>query len=99
MNHFKKGSVLINIGRGALVVEEDLIEAINSGHLKGATLDVVSEEPMPSAHPFWEHPNIFITPHVSGWNVDDAISDIAFNYNQLINNKPLLHEIERGRGY
>jgi len=99
LNHFKKGSVLINIGRGALVVEEDLIEAINSGHLKGATLDVLRKEPMPIAHPFWEHPNIFITPHVSGWNVDDAISDIAFNYNQLINNKPLLHEIERARGY
>jgi glyoxylate/hydroxypyruvate reductase A len=60
------GAWLINIARGALVVDADLIAALDRGHLAGATLDVFREEPLPAEHPFWGHPRIRITPHVSG---------------------------------
>jgi glyoxylate/hydroxypyruvate reductase A len=60
------GAWLINIARGALVVDADLIAALDAGHLAGATLDVFRREPLPAMHPFWAHPRIRITPHVSG---------------------------------
>lgn len=60
------GAWLINIARGALVVDADLIAALDRGHLAGATLDVFREEPLPAAHPFWAHPHVRVTPHVSG---------------------------------
>jgi glyoxylate/hydroxypyruvate reductase A len=60
------GAWLINIARGALVVDDALLGALDRGHLAGAVLDVFREEPLPPAHPFWHHPRIRITPHVSG---------------------------------
>jgi glyoxylate/hydroxypyruvate reductase len=60
-----KGAYLINVARGALVVDADLLTMLESGHLSGATLDVFREEPLPSTHAFWQHPKIRITPHVS----------------------------------
>ena len=61
----KKGAYFINSGRGNQVIEEDLIAAIDSGHLKGACLDVTRIEPLPSQSPLWQHPKITIWPHVS----------------------------------
>ena len=60
-----EGAFVINCARGRQVVEEDLIAALESGHLGGATLDVFDEEPLPAGHPFWRHPNVTITPHIS----------------------------------
>ena len=59
------GAYIINVARGAHVVDDDLIALIDSGHLAGATLDVFRQEPLPSAHPFWKHPKIRVTPHTS----------------------------------
>jgi glyoxylate/hydroxypyruvate reductase len=59
------GSFLVNVGRGAHLVEEDLLEALDMGHLAGAALDVFREEPLPPAHPFWRHPRILVTPHIA----------------------------------
>jgi guanidinopropionase len=58
---------LINLGRGAHLVDEDLLQALDQGQLAGATLDVFRDEPLPTAHPFWAHPKILITPHVAGF--------------------------------
>ena len=58
-----KGAVLINIGRGALVDEPALVEALRSGHLGGACLDVFEEEPLPASSPLWEMPNVLVSPH------------------------------------
>lgn len=58
-----RGAVLINIARGALVEEEALVEALRSGHLAGAGLDVFAEEPLPADSPFWEMPNVLVSPH------------------------------------
>ena len=61
----KEGAVLINISRGNIVEEEALLEALESGRLRGAALDVFAQEPLPEHHPFWKLPNVLITPHVS----------------------------------
>jgi glyoxylate/hydroxypyruvate reductase A len=60
-----KGGFLVNVGRGAHLVEEDLIAALDAGQLAGAALDVFREEPLPPAHPFWRHPRIAVTPHIA----------------------------------
>jgi glyoxylate/hydroxypyruvate reductase A len=60
-----KGASLINVGRGATIVDDDLIAALDSEHLEAATLDVFRVEPLPSDHPFWRHPGITVTPHVA----------------------------------
>ena len=60
-----KGAQIINVARGQHLVDGDLLEALNSGHIAGATLDVFHEEPLPSDHLFWEHPDILVTPHIA----------------------------------
>ncbi len=62
----KPGAVFYNIGRGATVDQEALLEALRSGRLGAAWLDVTDPEPLPGEHPFWAEPNCFITPHVAG---------------------------------
>ena len=59
-------SYLINMARGPHVVDQDLLEVIDSGHMTGALLDVFHQEPLPATHPFWQHPRIMITPHIYG---------------------------------
>ena len=95
----KPGARLINVGRGDLIVERDLLDALDNGQLSGAVLDVFREEPLPPEHPFWSHPRITVTPHVSGWHVDDGLLDVAENYKRLIAGEPLLHEVDRSAGY
>ena len=95
----KKGAVLINVGRGDLVIERDLLNNLNTDHLGGVVLDVVSTEPLPADSPLWSHPKVTITPHVSGWHLGDALKDVAENYRRLMDGSPLLHEVNRARGY
>ena len=68
-------------------------------NLAGAVLDVMSEEPLPAEHPLWLHPGVQLTPHISGYHLGDAVLDIAENYRRLQANEPLLHLIDRVRGY
>jgi glyoxylate/hydroxypyruvate reductase A len=95
----KRGAMLINVGRGDLVVETDLVAALDSGHLAGAVLDVFRAEPLPPGHPFWLHPGITVTPHVSGWRVTGGLETVAANYRRLLAGEPLLHEVDRAAGY
>jgi glyoxylate/hydroxypyruvate reductase len=60
------GAFLINAGRGAHVVDDSLLAALDSGHLGGAVLDVFREEPLPSNHVYWSHPKVVVTPHIAG---------------------------------
>jgi glyoxylate/hydroxypyruvate reductase A len=72
------GGYVINVARGAHLVDEDLIALIDSGHLAGATLDVFRTEPLPAAHPFWQHPRITVTPHTSARTLrEESIGQIA----------------------
>ena len=93
------GATLINAGRGDLIVEEDLMTALDTGPLAHAVLDVVRQEPMPPENPLWAHPKVTITPHVSGWHLGDAIKDVAENFRRLKAGEDILHEVDRTRGY
>ncbi|WP_372825986.1 2-hydroxyacid dehydrogenase [Polaromonas sp.] len=74
----RPGGYVINVARGAHLVDEDLIGLIDSGHLAGAMLDVFRTEPLPAGHPFWKHPKITITPHTSARTLrEETIVQIA----------------------
>jgi glyoxylate/hydroxypyruvate reductase A len=66
LSHLPRGAHLINVGRGATIVDDDLLALLDSGHLAGAVLDVFRTEPLPTEHPFWHHPKVTVTPHLSG---------------------------------
>jgi glyoxylate/hydroxypyruvate reductase A len=97
--HMKPGAYLINAGRGDLIQEQALLDAIDEERLGGAVLDVFKTEPLPRDHPFWGNPKITVTPHVSGWHLDGGFEDIAENYRRLISGGPLLHQVDRQAGY
>ncbi|MEZ2388166.1 D-2-hydroxyacid dehydrogenase [bacterium RCC_150] len=65
-DNMRAGARLVNVGRGAVVVEQDLIDAIDAGHLGGAALDVFEHEPLAAENPLWSHKNILVSPHASG---------------------------------
>jgi glyoxylate/hydroxypyruvate reductase A len=95
----KPGAVLVNVGRGDLIVDEALLASLDAGHLGGAVLDVFRTEPLPADHPFWRHPKVTVTPHVSGWHLTGGFDDVAENYRRLKDGRPLLHEVDRQAGY
>ncbi len=95
-----KGAHVINVARGAHLVEQDLIDALDSEQLSGACLDVFRTEPLPKAHPFWSHQNILITPHISSQtDPREVIPQILENYNRLQNGEVLLNLVDLERGY
>lgn len=95
-----RGAFVINIARGAHVVEADLIAALDSGHIAGATLDVFADEPLPRDHPFWTHPQVTVTPHIAALtNPATAAEGVADNLRRLAEGRPLLHLVDRARGY
>lgn len=91
---------LINVGRGLHLVEQDLIELIDEGHLGGACLDVFQQEPLPPAHPFWLHPKITVTPHVSSLtNPESVASQIVLNYRRIQTGEAFENQVDLQRGY
>ena len=95
-----RGSYFVNIARGGLVVEQDLLAALDSGQLAGAMLDVTQTEPLSESHPFWHHPGVRITPHIAGLtNPYTAAEPIAENVRRLMAGAALNHVVDRGRGY
>lgn len=95
----KPAAWLINVGRGSLIDESALMQALDAGLLGGAILDVMQAEPLPVESPMWLHPKIILTPHVSGWHLGDAIYDIGDNLRRLEQGEPLLHLVNRTLGY
>ena len=96
---FNPQAFFINVGRGDLVNEADLLQALDDDLLAGAILDVMSVEPLPADNPLWLHSRVQLTPHVSGFHLGDAIIDIAENYRRLQNDEPLLNLVDLERGY
>jgi len=91
---------LINVARGAHLVEADLLAALDVGYLRGACLDVFRQEPLPPTHPFWDHPQIRVTPHCSSiTNPESVASQIVENYRRSQAGAPLLNQVSRSRGY
>jgi glyoxylate/hydroxypyruvate reductase len=94
------GAMLINPGRGALIDDDALIAALESGRIGHATLDVFRTEPLPPDHPFWHHPHVTVTPHIAASTpVDDAARLIAENVRRCEAGLPLLHQVDPVRGY
>lgn len=91
---------LINVGRGLHLVERDLIELLDEGHLSGACLDVFQQEPLPEKHPFWSHPKIKITPHVSSLtNPESVASQVVLNYRRIGSGEVFDNQVDLQRGY
>jgi glyoxylate/hydroxypyruvate reductase A len=95
----KRGAYFINVGRGRLVDEADLMAALDSGHLSGAVLDVFRTEPLPPDSPLWVHPKVVVTPHESGGTPQGSLAHIAENYNRLLAGQPLINIADPRRGY
>jgi glyoxylate/hydroxypyruvate reductase A len=94
------GPILINAGRGGLQVEADIIAALNSGALKGASLDVFEREPLPSDSRLWSHPAVYISPHNAAISSPKAIAAlVARQIEADERGEPLAHLVHRRRGY
>jgi len=91
---------LVNVARGHLLVEQDLLALLDNGHLAGATLDVFRTEPLPPEHAFWRHPRIHVTPHVSAQTLrDESMEQIAGKIRALEAGLPVAGEVDLIRGY
>jgi glyoxylate/hydroxypyruvate reductase A len=96
----KTGAILVNVARGAIVDDEALLAALQTGQLAAACLDVFRIEPLPAQHRFWTTPGILLTPHISAvTNADTAVAQIAENYRRVQAGLPLLNPVDRTRGY
>lgn len=96
----KRGAIFINVARGDIVDESALIAALDSGQLQAACLDVFCQEPLPAQHPFWSHPAVLITPHVSAvTDVSAVVEQIANNYRRSQRGEALLNPVDITRGY
>jgi len=95
-----KGAYLINVGRGRHLVEDDLLTALESGHLSGAALDVFRREPLPRDHPFWTHPDIFVSPHIASLTMPEtAARQVVENLHRLRSGGELSNVVDLARGY
>lgn len=93
-------AVLINPGRGPLIDDDALLQALQSGQIAHATLDVFRVEPLPTDHPFWAHPKVTVTPHIASETRDKTASEcIARNIRRAEAGEPLHHLVDRDLGY
>jgi glyoxylate/hydroxypyruvate reductase A len=100
LSRLMPGGYVINVARGAHLVEDDLLALLDGGHLAGATLDVFRTEPLPESHPFWRNPKITITPHTSARTLrEETIEQIAGKIRALERGEPIRGVVDRERGY
>ncbi len=98
----KPGAVLINVGRGQLVDEAALVEALQSGHLAGAALDVFAQEPLPASSPLWDLPNVLVTPHSMSTALDEnarLVDLFCDNLRRYLAGEVLCNVFDSTRGY
>ena len=98
----RRAAFLVNIARGSVVVESELIEALRAGTIAGALLDVFEREPLPADSPLWTMANVIITPHTAGYpsNYDARVFEIfSDNLQRFLENKPLRNVVDLKRGY
>nr|WP_184890514.1 MULTISPECIES: D-2-hydroxyacid dehydrogenase [Actinomadura] len=93
---------LVNVGRGALVNEADLVEALRAGRIAGAALDVFEDEPLPESSPLWDMPNVLVSPHMSGdvigWR-DELVRLFTANLDRHVAGRPLRNVVDKRLGY
>ncbi|HVT30367.1 MAG TPA: NAD(P)-dependent oxidoreductase, partial [Lacipirellulaceae bacterium] len=94
--------LLINVARGPIVVTDDLVSALESGHLGGAGIDVVDPEPLPPENRLWDLPNVIITPHVGGQSAtraDDMTNFFCENLRRYLTGRPLVNLVDKRLGF
>ena len=100
LSQLQPGGYVINVARGAHLVEEDLLALLDAGHLAGAALDVFRTEPLPAEHPFWRHPKITVTPHTSARTLrEESIAQIARKIRAFERGEPIAGVVDRNKGY
>ena len=100
LKFIKRGAVLINSGRGGLINEADLLQALENGQVSHATLDVFKTEPLPVNHPFWQHDKVSIWPHISSESRPPTASiSIARNIARNLRGQPMKNVVDFERGY
>lgn len=100
LSQLQPGGYVINVARGAHLVDADLLALLDGGHLAGAALDVFHTEPLPQGHAFWRHPKITVTPHTSARTLrTDSIAQIARKIRALERGEPIAGVVDRTRGY
>lgn len=102
LRHLKRGALLVNIGRGGLIDDAAVIEALQDGRLGGAALDVFAREPLDPASPYWDLPNVIVTPHISGGMEDywtPLVALFAENLRRFERGEPLLNVVDKHAGY
>lgn len=100
ISQLPKGSVLINLARGGHVVDEDLLEALDRGHLSAAVLDVFHTEPLPKSHVFWDHPKVTVTPHIAALTFPHSGAGyVADNIRRMERGEAPLNLIDLDKGY
>jgi phosphoglycerate dehydrogenase-like enzyme len=98
LNHLRPSSYLINVGRGAIVVLDDLVAALRDGRLAGAALDVYEVEPLPADHPLWGFPNVILTPHTAGYSTVIAgrhLTALVENVRRFALGEPLMNVVNK----
>jgi phosphoglycerate dehydrogenase-like enzyme len=98
----KPTSVLINVARGSVIDESALIDALKSGKIRGAGLDVFVEEPLPATSPFWHMPNVIVSPRAGGFSphyMSRSMDFFAENLRRYVVGEPLLNVVEKDKGY
>jgi glyoxylate/hydroxypyruvate reductase A len=100
LQRMQPGAALVNLARGAHVVDADLLAALDSGQLGHAVLDVFHQEPLPAAHPFWAHPRVTVLPHVAApTDPRSAVAVVVANLKALRSGATPAHLVDRERGY
>lgn len=106
LDRLKKGTLFVNVGRGSIVKNDDLIAALKQKQLRGAVLDVLEEEPLAGDCPLWDMENVLLTPHIAGPSFSTnedilaAIWDVCLdNLDRYLNGKPLRHVVDWNVGY
>jgi D-3-phosphoglycerate dehydrogenase len=96
------GAILINVARGPLVVEADLVAALRTGHLAAAGLDVMEEEPLPTTSPLWDFENVILTPHIGGQSrlrIDQMTDFFCANLARYLAGQPLANLVDKRLGF
>ena len=100
LRQLPRGAALVNLARGAHVVDADLLAALDDGHLGHAVLDVFHQEPLPAGHRFWTHPAVTVLPHVAAQtDAHSAARIVAQNLAAWRRGEPLAHQVDRHAGY
>ncbi|MDG1532117.1 MAG: glyoxylate/hydroxypyruvate reductase A [Paracoccaceae bacterium] len=95
-----KGAIIINPGRGPMIDDAALLNALNNGQISHATLDVFRVEPLPVDDPYWAHPNVTVTPHIAAeTRVASSARMVAENVRRAEVNEPLMNVVDRSAGY